>query len=101
MPNEATPIPETLRQIAGRTGISRETVWRWVKYGVRVGGMKVKLRATRIGWQFTVEAGDWERFRSDCNPCQLPPTPAPETEAVRKKRFAESVANYRKLRGKE
>ena len=94
-------VPETLSQIAKRTGFTREAVWRWVKLGVKVGAARVKLRATRIGSQFTVDAADWERWLRDCNPEQSPATAAPETDAERKRRFASDRAEYRKLRGKE
>lgn len=75
--------PETLPQIAARTGRTRVTVWNWITRGVVVGTRRVKLDATRIGHQWTVTAEQWERFTTDCNP---EARPLPESPAASQRR---------------
>lgn len=83
--------PETLTALAARIGRTRGTVWRWITEGIGVGGVRVKLRATRIGGQWVVSPIQWQRFQADCNPDEKPMAEAP-TAAKRRAASARKLA---------
>ncbi len=78
------PDEESLIQVAKRVGRNRQTIWRWVTYGVAVGSNVVKLQARRIGGRWVVTREAWEQFVRETNP-QAPVLP--ESPAAERRRF--------------
>ncbi len=56
------------QQIAARYGFDQTAVYRWILYGVAVGGHEVKLRAMKVGKSWRVTVAGWEEFLKLCNP---------------------------------
>lgn len=46
----------------GRLSPHRVTVWSWFKDGILVGGVRVRLNATKVGHLLTATRGDVEQF---------------------------------------
>jgi excisionase family DNA binding protein len=49
----------TITELAAQIGMSRKTVWAWVRNG--------KLKSERYGAQHRVHECDWQQFLADCN----------------------------------
>ena len=49
----------TISTLADQIGMSRKTVWAWVRDG--------KLRSERYGSQHRINECDWQKFLADCN----------------------------------
>lgn len=49
----------TITQLASQIGMSRKTIWAWVRDG--------KLKSERYGAQHRVHEADWKRFLNACN----------------------------------
>lgn len=49
----------TISDLAKTTGISRKTVWAWIRAG--------KLRSHRYGSQHRITEADWKQFLAECN----------------------------------
>ncbi|MCZ2154053.1 MAG: helix-turn-helix domain-containing protein [Bryobacterales bacterium] len=49
----------TITALAARTGLSRKTVWAWIRDG--------KLRSHRCGAQHRIAECDWQQFLAACN----------------------------------
>jgi hypothetical protein len=92
---EALPAEESLMQVADRVGRNRQTVWRWVKEGVSVGGRVVKLGARRVGGRWIVTREAWAAFDSALNP-QAPTLPE-SASAERRRAKRESAELARRL----
>jgi len=50
----------TTTDLARQTGLSRKTIWRWVRDG--------KLNSMRYGARYRIQEADWQRFLTACNP---------------------------------
>lgn len=57
--NEAIKHWYTISELADRIGMSRKTVWAWVRDG--------KLKSDRYGSQHRISEGDWQQFLAECN----------------------------------
>lgn len=77
-------IGETITELAARVDRTRNTVFRWIKQGVTVGGRVVKLRAKRVGGRWLITPEAWELFERELNPEYAPP---PESPAAEQRRF--------------
>lgn len=56
-------------QLAARLSRHRDTIFRWIRHGVRgPGGQTVRLNAVRVGGTLSVRACDWREFRAALNP---------------------------------
>jgi excisionase family DNA binding protein len=49
----------TISQLADQIGMSRKTVWAWVRDG--------KVKSERYGAQHRISECDWQQFLADCN----------------------------------
>lgn len=61
---EHIPISE----IAASRGVTPGAVYRWIRVGVRVGGVVVRLKSVRCGGSVRVRLDDLEEFDRLCNP---------------------------------
>jgi excisionase family DNA binding protein len=50
---------QTISELALRIGMSRKTVWRWVRDG--------KLKSERCGAQHRICEQEWQRYLGACN----------------------------------
>lgn len=70
------------QQIAARYGVNQDTVCHWIKNGVLIGGLPVRLAAVRVGKSWRIHPQAWDDFLLACNPGkrldQLPETPSVE-----------------------
>lgn len=83
----------TFQQVAARCSVNYATVTRWVRFGVLVNGVKVKLEAARMGGRYRTSVEALERFHAACD---VPFQPAPmqartPTQVRRATRRAEST----------
>jgi excisionase family DNA binding protein len=54
----------TISDLADRIGMSRKTIWAWVRHG--------KLKSKRYGAQHRIGWADWQQFLAKCNPTITP-----------------------------
>ena len=54
-PSEYWTVPE----LATRAGVSKQTVWAWIRSG--------KLKSLRVGSQHRVAPEEWDKFIHQCN----------------------------------
>ena len=50
---------ETISELAERIGMSRKTVWGWIRDG--------KLKSERYGAQHRIQEREWQRYLETCN----------------------------------
>ena len=83
----------TFQQVAARCSVNYATVTRWVRFGVKVNGAKIKLEAARMGGRYRTSVEALERFHAACDaPLQPAPTQArTPTQTKRAARQAEST----------
>jgi excisionase family DNA binding protein len=57
--NDAIKSWYTISELADQIGMSRKTVWAWVRDG--------KLKSERYGAQHRINECEWQTFLADCN----------------------------------
>ncbi|MFO0879964.1 MAG: helix-turn-helix domain-containing protein [Gemmataceae bacterium] len=78
-----------LSEVARRLRVSPPTVWRWIRHGVKVGGIRHRLEAGNIGRQFYTTENSLRRFLQQLASSRGEESPLPvETPAVRNVRQA-------------
>ena len=82
---------ETLRQLADRLGVTRQTVHNWVRYGVRRGGRVIRLRAEMLGGRWRVTEADLAAFRRDVTAAAAFPADVPAADGTAAARALEEL----------
>ena len=55
----------TISTLAERIGMSRKTIWGWIRQG--------KLQSQRYGAQHRISECDWQQFLAQCNKTEKTP----------------------------
>lgn len=85
---EELPLFFKPSRLSSYCGAQVSTVRNWIRRGVVMNGVVVKLRAERIGWSYRIRRTAWEEFWRALNPDDVQ-TPADARERRRAQREAE------------